>query len=794
MWRIFLSALLFALAAWEAPASANASAGAIYFDSSGLSTLKLGAAGYEFGFRKTNGSIEYILDKTSGQKITAGSRRECLWGAVFSVNGQPEYVGGCSYNKDWYDRFTYAWSAAQNTLTFTYTPDPNASRKVSAVVKITASETTWADFSLHIQNNYGSLLDYVLFPSEIVTLKSEIEQVLLPILPGVVLEPGFFSENRSYRVAYPGYPGVFADFIALKFSKGHLAIYSLYGSGPIREGWLGMMNDDDTPPYLAGSAYILRVFSAQTASGGSWQSPGVRIRVGEPFRDAVLALRVDNKMQNFTSVAQKAGDLYARLVQAPLYRAVADGLNLRFSQYADSLLSKVPIPGILHPVCYQPGGHDESQPDYLPPDPAYGTTQDLINMFNSVKGLGFLVMPYSNPTWWDDQSYTLTHLPAGTTLNQIAVIDASGNPVYEIYRHGSPLHDHGGYVMSLAAPFVVQRVDRLMQDLTVTLPSDMLFEDQIGARAWLYDYNPSAATPLTYITNWMNHTRIYKSKLLHTELAFDRLAETEVGFHGSVLLPEKLGQTSDWWGDGNWHLYPLATMLARDKTLFYQHDLAPETFTTNKRTLTWNMAMGYNLSYDLVQTSFGGGLSSDWIKLVGVFQKYALAAYAGERVTGYFDLAPSVTQTVFETCQVTANWSASAAYPTGEYTIPAQGAVVTCNNNRLTAGVFTTYNSAALSSGEHYLVERHSGGRIDVFQPIGGDTSLTLKNLPFTPAAGVVEAKAYTLGGVLIGSVPLAVNGDTIIFNYTRLLNTQSVGYVRFTGPALNTYLPQLEK
>ena len=70
----------------------------IYFDDSDPAIMVLGNdAYYEIGFRKSNGSIAYITDKSTGEPATLGSRYECLWGAVFP-DGTPEYVGGCNFN------------------------------------------------------------------------------------------------------------------------------------------------------------------------------------------------------------------------------------------------------------------------------------------------------------------------------------------------------------------------------------------------------------------------------------------------------------------------------------------------------------------------------------------------------------------------------------------------------------------------------------------------------------------------------------------------------------------------
>lgn len=768
------------------PMGSSDELGTIYFDDSDPDLIRLGTDAYEIGFRKSNGAIAYIHDQHTGSDISQGSRYECLWGAVFQVDSVFEYVGGCSYNKDWRNHFTYTWSSETHLLTMTYAPDPEVSEQVHATVWIQASDGNWVDLQMEVTNNYGHTLEYVHFPSDLVFLKDDLQEVLLPVLPGIVLEQGFFYSGKSYIVKFPGYPGIFADFMAIESTQGKLAIFT-HQDSDLNPGWIGFNPDTEIPPYIEDSVYSINNFATLLEDGGTWLSPQVRISVGEGFEESITAYRNANALDSYASLFQKLGQDYEQVVESALYRAVANELGIQFSDYADDLLALVPIPGLLHPVGYQPGGHDELQPDYLPPDPLWGTQADFVNMVQSAQSMGFLVMPYTNPTWWDDESPTLQSLPIGLSIDDLAVLDAEGNPVYETYTHGSPPYPHGGYVMSPYQPFVQDRVDQMIEDMTITVPSDMLFEDQLGARPWLEDHNPYSPNPLAYIDGWLNHALTYQDKKLHTELAFDRLGAFEVGFHGSVLLPEYQGYTDEWWGNNYWRPYPLATMMMRDKVLFYQHDLGTETFTKNKPILSWNLAMGYQLSYDL-HNNTGMGPNNPWIRVVGVFQKNALSKYAHERVTGYRFLTPEVSQTDFETCSVIKNWSTTQAFTHSGHTIPVQGVSVSCG--WLTAGVYTAYNGINLSSGDHYLVEQRFSNTIIVWQPMGNTTSLTLL-LPQTwQPTDPIEATAFTLDGQVLVSVPLVVTENNITAIYQEEINGQKVGFLQINNPLRRVYLP----
>lgn len=762
---ITLVALLF----WGAPVNAQE----IRFDDSDPAIMTLGnGVDYEVGFRKSNGSIAYIVDGSTDEYISLGSRYECLWGAVIP-HGDPDFVGGCHFNAAEPNQFTYHWSQATSTLVLDYTPDPNASSQVMAQIVVRASNEPWFDMHLEVDNNWGQRLDYVLFPSDLVFSETEIEEALLPILPGVILEAAFFKQDRSYTARYPGYPGLFADYVSISSSKGRMAIYSLFEQGPIRPLVMGFIDDD---AYIPDSTFYYHTFGAAIESTHTWTSPWVRIHVGQPPLETIAAYRGANDLDSFPSLAEKLGSRYEEVVRSPLLKADAVHLGLPFSQYA-MLLEEVSAPGILHPVAFQPRGHDENYPDFVPPDSAWGTTDDFAAMFRDAQARGFLVMPYTNPTWWDDESPTLQNLPPPTTITDVSVLDDQGAAHYEYYG------DHGGYVVSPHAPFVQERLTQLVNSMTGSLPSDLLFEDQIGARPWLFDFNPAAPNPMAYISGWLAHTRAYSDALLMTELGFDRLAAYEAGFHGSLLLPERFNFTADWWGTDTWRPYPLAPMMARDKTLFYQHDLAPETFTFDKATLSWNLAFGYMLSYDLAESSFGGGLESEWLDLVARFQSRVLARYADAMIIGFDELQQGVTQTLFEGYTVTVNWNQADGFFIGRNRLPPLGVQVTSANGDLVAGVFTHYNGEELSDGDHYLIVEQGPGKITIYQPIGDETSLTLDILSGWNSGDPIVVRAFTAADELIGQVPVMPSAQGFTFFYESEIAGQPVAYYQALRP-----------
>ena len=105
---------------------------------------------YEIGFRKTNGSIEYITDKTTGMDISLGSRDENLWG-IKKLYSDISYFGGANYDVIAANQFSYAWDELTSTLIFSYTPDSFAVQRITASVIVNASVNAFFDLQLSLR-------------------------------------------------------------------------------------------------------------------------------------------------------------------------------------------------------------------------------------------------------------------------------------------------------------------------------------------------------------------------------------------------------------------------------------------------------------------------------------------------------------------------------------------------------------------------------------------------------------------------------------------------------------------
>jgi hypothetical protein len=180
--------------------------------------------------------------------------------------------------------------------------------------------------------------------------------------------------------------------------------------------------------------------------------------------------------------------------------------------------------------------------------------------------------------------------------------------------------------------------------------------------------------------------------------------------------------------------------------------------------------------------AFVTGWTNSW-------KSHVVSRYATERMLDYEELTANVTRSSFEHTTVTMNWNQSNAYATSGYVLPPEGVLVQRDDGSLIAGIFTAYNGAPLSSGDHYLIEERGANEIIVRQPMGANTSLRLTRLPGWDITAHLSARAYGRDGHPIGSAPVSVAGAHLTFTYHPQMAGQPVAYYRITA-AQPMYLP----
>jgi len=526
-------------------------------------------------------------------------------------------------------------------------------------------------------NHAPQIVQTVNFPVDMYASVDSVQAGYAPnFLPGVRFGPSFFSRVGNDVLTYPG-RWAFADYLALDIGGGHLSLYSVNPApAPLAPVDLGFVRNPAPIPCSGPSFCITHVFHTWLGAGGTWTSPVVRIRVGEPVEQTIVDYRADNGIDAYPSAAAKLGDRLATLARAPLIKAdLQQGTVPPFSSWPQAL-GQLPSPALIHPVAFGPHGFDATDPDVLPPDPHVGTLDDFRAAIAAAHDRGDLVMPYLNVSWWSPQSPTIQQLPSGLSSTSVSVQDSSGSPATEQFS------GFDGFIVSPSVPFVRSRVQAEIDRWQTDVPTDCLFFDQIGARPWRYDFNPAAASPLAYYDGWLSLFAPYADRCLMVEDGWDRLASSFSGFDSSLLLMQREFDWLDQQFGPDWTTFPLALWLVHDKVLMYQHDLYDGTFTADPDILQWNLAYGYMLSYN-----WNAGLDGPWLGIATAFQQALGPHYAGVALTSYTQLADGVTQTRFGTYSVIANWTGSPYVVDGS-TIAPHGFLARTDDGSLVAGEF----------------------------------------------------------------------------------------------------------
>ncbi len=747
-WTVVLVAIVLSLT-MTLPQSAQASKVASYTQDGGL--IRLANAHYEVALSIRDGGFVYILDKSTGEHVSKGNRASNLWVAPLD-NGQ--VVESSTYA----DHFSQTWDEVNGMLTLSYTGD------LAVQVSITVSEAPTLKLQASVTNNTGATVSDFQFPGHLKFTQAEVQDALLPMMPGALIDKGFFSKGRSYISLYPGV--MFADYLSLNSTQGNLTMYTQRGQ-VVQPTLIGFEHLGDEPDYTV----LTHKYQTWILSGVTWTSPWVVINIGQDYRDTIIGYRADNGIDQYKSLETKLGNLAESYFQAPIYKMDVAALRMTFADLQTQAISALNFPGIVHLVAFQPRGHDKNYPDFIPPDTKWGTTDDLIALVNAIHENGSLAVPYTNFSWWDSNGPTLGKLPPETALNSLINIkDSHGLPGFESYGPNS------GFVMNLHNAFVTDKISNQHDILINTIGVDAIFEDQWGARSTPYDFNPAGLEtydPSTaYFEGILKHYLEHADNHLMTEIGIDVLAENGIAFMGTNYLWDMLGYRSATAGVTTY--YPMAGMLLRDKVLFYQHDLAAETWTKNKDMLRWNLAQGYNLSNAFLDPNGGLNMENPWLNLIGVFQKYVLANYSDELIASYETVRDRVTRTSFLSYTVYANWDTERPYLNGDFALPPGGVMTQANDGSVTAGVFTTHNGLELSEGDHYLVEVRSADGIQVFQPLGSDTDIRIVK---DASWANVQIMAYQYDGTVISTVDNSIEGDWVQFRYTNLFQSEAVGY-----------------
>ena len=409
------------------------------------------------------------------------------------------------------------------------------------------------------------------------------------------LEAGGYS---FYRAMYGGqylsmvepYPPLFSDFAHLTTQSGQeVALYGVQPRPP-HEPW------QNPTPFVPGETgvggddaggWFFHAFAAYAKSGETARTPRVRIRIGAPLETALADYAQANTLTvSLKEKVTKPGTL-DKLLRAPLLHLAGSATE------AKKALAVAPVPSLYHPSRYLKGGFDKEYPDHLPPNKDYGTMEELVDLFRTAQARGHLVSPYTNPTWWCDHPRGPSFISAGEAPLSIGL---NGQTIHEQYAKND------GWTICFWHPDVQKANRKTVREFTVDAPVDLLFQDQCGARAWRWDFNPAAPSPTAYAEGMVSMNEEDSRVVpLGTEDGWDQVANRQTALCGcswrvvpTERRPPWRDQFKDVFPPDTWRIEPVNLRLFHDKVLFYMHDLGA--FVTNERVLSWMLALGYNLS------------------------------------------------------------------------------------------------------------------------------------------------------------------------------------------------------
>ncbi len=739
----------------------------VYVDDTDPVYIKVGNTSYyEIGFSKADRySLEYVRDKSTGQDVAVGQFDKVLWGAYFR-NG-----AGAVSSQNHVGTWNHLVSSPILSLRF---EDDSGSTRYRVQIDITVTDSPILDMKITLENNStdsGWVKD-VLFPPALLFVADHVDQVLWPFCEGVMLQRKFFTDPLLGTAARP-YPGLAADLFHLDSTDGHLAIYAVNTGNEVQPSHLKILKS----PGLT-TALFRHTNYTDIPAGQTWSSPTIRWQIGATLDACVEDYRTANELDLARSLQEKLGaSVYAKLRESVMIKcgfpAFQSGANT-FHNFTNVILPSFPNPALIHTISYWPGGFDINYPDYIPPRSDYGTAAEYQALHDEVRKSGRLIMPYTNPTWWDVNSHTMVQPGFGS---DVAVTSSSGNPISETYN-GTV-----GYAISQYHPNAVARDAQTAAEFTIGgYPSDLIFEDQVAARGFLYDYNPSSPSRVAYSQGLIDHTKDMTDHLPQmTELVLDRLAHTSVGFCGTA----KLADIYDWWWQGDWvydedswRPYPLAPRLFHDKVAFYPHDLDYWTTIRTKANLSHALAMGYNMHYYY-------NVASDWLPVCDAFQKSVCARYFGQRFSQFEYLSSNRRHSRSRIGDVTviANLDPYDTFDYAGYSLAASGCLATTDSGDMVAGIFEdTFNGAPLTSGDHYILyDRTSETQVMIQQLLfSPDTQLEVPR-PSGWDQGRIDIVAVAADGHALSSVNLTVGDTYVAFNYLGSLGAQMVNHYRIT-------------
>ena len=358
---------------------------------------------------------------------------------------------------------------------------------------------------------------------------------------------------------------------------------------------------------------------------------------GETWSSPVLRLSFNNHdvfsaMEEYALLNDIHGSLEAKVPKADVLDKLKNSLLIRLggrnAAEQTEAMKALPVPSLVHYTEYLHGGFDKQYPDHLPVRESWGTNDDLKQFIMDGKAMGHLMMPYTNTSWWCIE-------PKGETFEREG--DA---PLLRLRNGATNLENYAGnkgYSLCFWHPAVQAAHRKVRRQMTEEFPSDVLFQDQVGARRWSWNYNKKEPLKASGLDGMHSLTMEDSAVVpMATEDGHDRVLNFETIICGCAWASVEAGGKRHGqhlryrYPDGEWEFFPLLSFLGHDQCLFTTHDLGH--FTETEERLAETLAFGYSLSYRWSLGSEKSVPRSNWLNWLDAIQKALCSQYAGKRL------------------------------------------------------------------------------------------------------------------------------------------------------------------
>jgi len=731
----------------------------ISFDESNVDTIYINnGLNYELALLKHNGDIAYIKDLQKNILLIRGSETTADWTVDFKQFG---FVSSKEILDVFQNTFSYTWDDSNKELHLNYVPEQSANKQLSVSINIAFSLSSYFDMQLSLTNNWNDTIIRVDFPDNLSLVMAEGDSAVLPSrYPGMMLFPEFFKQQLIAFEYYPDY--MQADYVSINKGASALSIYSLTEGLKTMHTGFGFFPESDP---ATGTNYIfVHEYTHWLENGESWTSPVSRFRIGERTIETLKAYRRDNKIDEFPSLETKLGAQFEEYANSPMHFYHYQLMNSMeeahpFRELA-GLVSQVTSPAIIMLTAYYTGGYHGHSPDYLPPDPRWGTPSEFGQMISEIKAQGKKIMLFTIPVWWNTQSPTMLNMDP-EMIQEIARIDMEGNPYFTSYS--DEVEQASGYMVSPSSPLVQNKMQILLDETFDHYGVDIFYDDVLGTAGFGYDFNKNAPTPIDYYQDWFEYLKADQPRSHMVEFAYDKMAKYALASMGHNRFDrlDTLRYTDHQPGRPVWHPYPALPVLYNDKMANYHWGSNPG-YENTSYNIQFAVPMGIYIGFQ--EYGQPGGY---WDRLTRDFQSDVISRLYGKQLIDYLMLPNQYTIADYGDIKVTKNWSFTDTLHLENYSLPPSGVLVESDDGSLVAGIFSGFNGADLSGykewEDHYIIQLSTDTLITIKHPYSKDTPIKIRRPSHWVKDDGIQIK-YTSQEGTIGHISAELDDRSILF------------------------------